>query len=394
MNSSKVDFLRTLKLNLPRDQSAFLWGARKTGKTTYLSSHFQNSTFYDFLENDTQERFLKEPSRFRQEIIEKLDNKTLVTPVIIDEIQKLPKILDEVHWLIEKKKVNFLLCGSSARKLKRSHANLLGGRAWRFELHPLTSHEMGPSFNLLRALNQGLIPSHYLTHYPDRTIKSYIRDYLKEEIQQEGVVRNLPAFARFLDSMAFSLGEMVNYTNIAQDCAIDAKTVAEYYQILVDTLLGHFIEPFRKRKNRAIIRETPKFYFFDVGVATYLKKQKIMVLQGEEFGRAFENFILMELIAYRSYLEKDFPIHYWRTKEGYEVDFVLNDGQIAIEVKGTSRLSRSDFKGMNVFIEEHQPQKRIIVCQEPVARKLENDIFVYPWKDFLEKLWKGEIIKS
>jgi predicted AAA+ superfamily ATPase len=248
-------------------------------------------------------------------------------PIVIDEVQKVPSLLDEIHWLIENKNLSFLLCGSSARKLKRGHANLLGGRAWRYELFPLVSAEIG-SLDLLRALNQGLIPLHYLQDGPDseRSLKAYVQDYLKEEVFAEGLARNIPAFSRFLDAAAYSQGELVNYSNIARDCGVDSKTVREYYQIISDTLLGALVEPYKKRQERQVIGRAPKSYFFDVGVAGVLTRRRILEERGEAFGRAFEHLVFMELNAYRSYSGKDFPIHFWRTKSGQEGRFYYRRG--------------------------------------------------------------------
>lgn len=392
MSSESVNIKRTLKIDLPRGQSAFLWGPRKTGKTTYLLQRFPKSTRYDLLETDVFFRLSKEPYLLRQEIQSLKEKDNLIQPVIIDEVQKIPPLLDEIHWLIEKFKISFVLCGSSARKVKRSHANLLGGRAWKYELFPLTTNELDKDLDLLTALNRGLVPSHYLDQNYQRTIKAYINDYLKEEIKDEGLIRNLPAFARFLDAVPFSCGELINYTNIASDCGIDSKTVAEYYQILVDTLIGVFVEPFRKRKKRNAIISTPKFYLFDVGVAGGLMKRIIQTNKGVEFGNAFENFILMELLAYRSYFEKDYRIDFWRIKGGSEVDFVLDDGKIAIEIKGTNKIKSDDIRGVVSFVEDYKPKKAFIVCQEPVPRKLTPDIEVIPWRVFLEMLWGGDVL--
>ena len=391
MISEKGTFHRALSLKLPKGQSAFLWGPRKTGKTTYLKDNFPDQTRYNLLETDTYLRLSKEPFRFREELLALEEKGALHLPVILDEIQKVPSLLDEVHSLIESKGWSFILCGSSARKLKQTHANMLGGRAWRFEMFPLTSQELGKEFELLTALNRGLIPSHYLASQSSRALKAYVQDYLKEEIQQEGLVRNLPAFARFLDSVSFSNAEMVNYSNIARDCAVDSKTVAGYYQILVDTLLGAFLEPFRKQKKRQIISATPKFYLFDVGVAGFLSQRSLQTNRGYEFGKAFEHFIFMELQAYRSYREKETHFSFWRTKEGLEVDFILNRGEIAIEVKAESHLGSQDTKGLRAFMEEHHPHQSILVCQEPRLRKLESGIVVMPWKAFLNSLWGKEI---
>lgn len=391
MSSGLVTIPRTLHIDLPRGQSAFLWGPRKTGKTTYLLRRFPRSTRYDLLETDTFFRLSKEPHLLRQELASLQERGALVQPVIIDEVQKVPVLLDEIHALIESQKISFMLCGSSARKLKRSHANLLGGRAWRYELFPLTSHELGREFDLLASLNRGLIPSHYRDAHFQRTIRAYINDYLKEEIRDEGLVRNLPAFARFLDAIPFSCGELVNYSNVARDCGIDAKTVAEYYQILVDTLTGVFIEPFRKRKKRDLITATPKFYLFDVGVAGGLMRRVLETTRGTEFGNAFEHFILMELLAHRSYREQDYRIDFWRTKGGREIDFVLDGGRVALEVKGTTKVKNDDLKGTFAFVEDYKPKKAFIVCQEPVPRRLTPVIEILPWKQFLQMLWNDDI---
>ena len=385
--SEHLNIQRILDLDVSGGHSAFLWGPRKTGKTTYLRRKFPQSPRYDLLETDLYLRLSKEPFRLREELVALSPS----DPVIIDEIQKVPTLLDEVHWLIENKKLSFVLCGSSARKLKRSHANLLGGRAWRFELHPLTTKELGEEFDLLKALNRGLIPSHYLDEDYGRSLKAYINDYLKEEIQNEGLVRNLPAFARFLDAVAFTHGELVNYTNIANECGIDAKTVAEYFQILVDTLVGSFLEPFHRRRKRRVISETRRFYLFDVGVANALTRRSLEIDRGPEFGRAFEHLVLMELTAYRAYHEKDGPLRFWRTKEGYEVDFVVDDAAVAIEVKGSRTISSQELKGLKVFVDEYKPKKAFVVSMEPVPRKLSSGIEILPWKIFFERLWAGEI---
>lgn len=387
-----MEIKRTLKMDLPKGQSVFLWGARKTGKTTLVKQLFPRNIRYDLLESDVYFRLSKEPWRLREELSSLADEGDVKQPVIIDEVQKIPPLLDEIHWLIENKKIGFILCGSSARKLKRTHANLLGGRAWRFELHPLTTHELGEEFDLLRALNRGLIPSHYLDNNYHRTIKAYINDYLKEEIQSEGLVRNLPAFARFLDSVPFSNGELVNFSKIAAECGVDSKTTAEYYRILVDTLLGSFLDPFRKRQKRKVISTTPKFYLFDVGVAGGLAKRIIQINKGSEFGRAFEHLVFMELLAYRSYSEKDFDINFWRTNNDMEVDFVIGGGEIAIDVKGNSHIDSADTRGLAAFAGEFSPRRAITICQEPVRRKLSSGIEIIPWEMFFEMLWAGEII--
>lgn len=285
------------------------------------------------------------------------------------------------------------MCGSSARKLKRLGVNLLGGRAWRYEFYPLVYPEI-PDFDLLRALNHGLIPSHYLTDDWEKSAKAYVNDYLKEEVQMEGLVRNLRAFANFLDVAAFCNGELINYSSIASDCGVDSKTVKEFYQILVDTLLGYYLQPYKSKKKRKDFVSTPKFYLFDVGVTNRLLKRSIPELRGDAAGRAFEHYILMELLAYRGLNEREFDICFWRVQSGLEVDFILGDGEVAIEVKINDNLKTSNLKGLHAF-EEYRPKKLIVVNTSPRPRKLTDhgmEISVYPWRYFLEKLWAGEII--
>jgi len=383
------DIHRILDLELPERQSAFLWGPRKTGKSTYLKSTFPESLLFDFLKTDLLFEFSKRPSLLREQLLAKGED-TLRHPIILDEVQKVPDLLNEVHWLIENKELRFILCGSSARKLKRGKANLLGGRAWRYEMFPLVSPELG-EVELLKVLNRGLIPIHYLSNNYRKSLKAYVRDYMKEEVFDEGLTRNIPAFSRFFDAMGYSHGELTNYSNIARDCGVDSKTVKEYYQILVDTLMGRFVTPFKKRQSRQVIGRAPKFYLFDVGVAGTLVNRHIAEPRGEMFGRSLEHFIFMELVAYRSLSELDYEINFWRTKTGLEVDFVLGDGEIAIEVKGTSRVDSRDLRGLSAFADEFSPKQAIVVCSEKHERVL-GPIRIMPWATFLKKLWDGSVI--
>lgn len=382
-------FDRLLTISLPLKQSAFLWGARQTGKSSYLKTHFPHSLVIDLLKSDIFLALNKQPSLLRERILA-LEPETLKYPIILDEVQKVPLLLDEVHWLIENTHAQFILCGSSARKLKRGGANLLGGRAWKYHFYPLITPEI-PHFDLLKALNTGLLPSHYLSSDPRKSLQAYIEDYLKQEIKEEGLVRNLSSFARFLDSMAYCHGEMINHANIARDCGIDIKTVQNYFEILVDTLLGYYIPPYSRRVSREILRQTQKFYLFDVGVANYLTNQTINLLKGSEAGKSFEHFILMELMAYKNIYDKRFDITYWRTKTGLEVDFILGNAVVAIEVKISTCVQRADLKGLMAFCEEHPTTIPLVVSQDPEPRKLLTpsgaEINILPWKIFLEKLW-------
>ena len=380
---------RLLKIKLPKGQSAFLWGPRKTGKTTFLRQTFPDSLSYDLLQTDLFLEFVKRPFLLREQLLA-ASSKQLQSPVIIDEVQKVPQLLDEIHWLMENKGLWFILCGSSARKLKRGKANLLGGRAWRYEMHPLVSAEVA-DLDLLRALNRGMIPVHYMQEEYRKSLQAYVRDYLKEEVFDEGLTRNIPAFSRFFDAMGYSHGELTNYMNIARDCGVDAKTVKEYYQILSDTLLGTMIEPYKKRQDRNVIMRSGKFYLFDVGVAGAITHRQIPQEKGEQFGKALEHFILMEILAHRAYRELDYDVNFWRTKSGLEVDFILGKGEVAIEVKGTSRVDTTDLRPLKTFIQEYHPARAFVVCNERASRAHE-DIRIVPWRDFLKMLWNGEVI--
>ena len=384
------EFKRLLAINLPVNQSAFLWGPRKTGKTTLLRAQFPQSIFIDFLKTDLFFEYTKSPFLLRERLLAK-GEQAAKYPVIIDEVQKVPQVLDEVHWLIENQGINFILCGSSARKLKRGQANLLGGRAWRFELFPLISKEI-ENLDLLRALNHGLIPVHYQQNNYQRSLRGYVQDYLKEEVLQEGLTRNIPAFSRFFEAMGYAHGTLINYTNIARECGVSSKTVKEYYQILVDTLLGTFVLPFKKKQERQVISKAPKFYLFDTGVAGSIVRRTIAKEKGEMFGNAFEHFIYLEMLAHSSYHEINYEINFWRTKSGQEVDFVLGRGEVAVEVKGSKMVDKRSLRPMKSFIELYAPRQAIVVCNEAEER-LHSGIKIMPWRLFLQKLWQDEIIR-
>src|SRR3990167_6974851 len=277
---------RELTLDLPDKQSIFLWGARQTGKSSYLRSTFKQAIFYDLLKTHEMLRLLKAPFALREEILA-LSSQQQSLPVIIDEIQKIPELLNEVHWLIENKSIQFILCGSSARKLKTQSTNLLGGRAWPYHFYPLTFAEI-PHFDLLRALQHGLLPAHYLAdkQYIDEFLQAYVDVYLTDEIRNEGLVRNLAGFARFLDVAGLTNGEMINHSNVARDCGVDRATVNGFYQILIDTLIGYYVYPYHKKVKRDLITAMPKFYLFDVGIANYLARRSLVELRGDAAGKS------------------------------------------------------------------------------------------------------------
>jgi len=367
-------------------ESFFLWGARQTGKSTLLKTVYPESLWFDLLQTDVFERLHREPSQLR-EIVMASD---LRKPVVIDEIQKIPALLDEIHWLIENSAAQFILSGSSPRKILFSKANLLGGRALRYELYPLVSCEI-PDFDLIRALNNGLLPRHYLSDEPERLISAYIGSYLQDEIMAEARIRKVSTFSRFLETAAFSNGEMVNYSRIASECGVSAPTIKEDFQILVDTLTGSFLPSFQKRPKRRVIH-APKFYYFDVGIVNYLLKRGEIKPRSEMFGNAFEHFIYQEIRAHRHYSGIEYPIYYWRTASQIEIDFVLGDHEIAIEVKSTDNAGKRHIKGLQYFEEEYNVKHSILVSNDPFPRKI-GSVSIMPWKIFLQKLWNGELIK-
>ncbi len=381
-------FNRILNLTGLKRESCFLWGARQTGKSTLLKKLFPDTLRYDLLLSTEYNRLMRDPSILRQEVLS--DHHSAKPHVIIDEVQKIPQLLDEVQWLMVNHNIPFILCGSSARKLKRSSANLLGGRALRYQLYPLVSHEI-PNFDLQRALNHGMLPRHYLGERFKAMLEAYIGDYLTEEIAAEALTRNIPAFARFLEAAAFSNGEMLVYKNIAADCGVNAVTVKEYFQILTDTLLGYIVPAYQKRPKRRVIT-APRFYYFDVGVVNYLLKRGYVTPKTEVFGKAFGHFIFQEMMAHSRYSELNYPISYWRTASQLEVDFVLGDHDIAVEIKSTENPQPIHLKGLQAIGEEYHFREKILVALVPRARKI-GDITILPWKSFLDRLWSGDLMR-
>jgi len=378
-------YIRLQKFNSLGTESTFLWGARQTGKSTLLKNLFPDSLYFDLLLAEEYNRFLRNPSVLR----EITDIMNLAGPVIIDEIQRIPSLLNEIHWLIVNRNIHFILSGSSPRNILRSGGNLLGGRALRNELFPLVSAEI-PDFNLIKALNSGLLPRHYMSANPQKLLSAYIGSYLRDEIQTEAKIRNITSFGSFLEAAAFSNGEMVNYTNIASECGVSSPTVKEYFQILEDTMTGHFLHSYQKRPKRRVIL-APKFYYFDIGVANHLIRRGRIEQGSEAFGKAFEHFIFLELYAHSHYTDINYPISYWRTASQLEVDFILGEHEVAVETKSTNMVNSRHLKGLNSFAEEYKVKKSIIVSNDPYPRQIGN-ILVLPWKEFLKRLWAGEII--
>lgn len=366
-------------------ESVFLWGARQTGKSTLLKTLFSDAVYFDLLLNNEYTKLLRNPGSFREAILARPESNL----IIVDEIQRLPDVLNEIHWLMAHAGKRFIMSGSSARKILRNGNNLLGGRALRYDMLPLISAEI-PDFSLNRALNNGMLPRHYLAENPKMLLSAYIGNYLRDEIASEARLRNISAFGRFLDAAAFSNGEMVNFSNIASDTGVSVPTVKEYFQILEDTLIGRYLESFRKKAKRRVIL-APRFYFFDVGIANALLRRGKIELGNEIYGKAFEHFIYQEIYAHAQYSGLHYPITYWRTSSQLEVDFVLGDHEVAIEVKSTANIHPRHLSGLKAFSEEYKTKKLIIVCHEPRTLLKEN-IWIMSWQDFLERLWQNAIM--
>ena len=297
--------------------------------------------------------------------------------------------MDEIHSLIFRKNIRFILSGSSPRKLKRYGANLLGGRALKEILYPLVSAEI-PDLDIFKAVRYGMLPRHYLISDPWKRLGAYIGVYLNEEIREEALTRQLKTFSRFMEIAAFSNGEILVYKNIAQDCGIDFRTVKDYFEILVDTLVGYLIPSFTNTQKRRSI-QAPKFYYFDVGIANYLRNRRDTQLGSADFGHAFEHFIIQELIAYLGYHEKNEQLTYWRTSSGFEVDAIIGNGRVAIEIKATEEIQVRHLKGLRAFQEEF-PNCRLIVVSFDVRSRITHGVEVFPATEFLKKLWNHEIV--
>lgn len=368
-------------LDLPgllEKKSYFLFGPRQTGKSALVRHALGGIRVYDLLDASVYLALSRNPNQIEQELAPK------DRFVVIDEIQRLPEVLHEVHRLIESRRIHFLLTGSSARKLRRGGVDLLGGRARTKFLHPLTRQELGSRFDLLRAVKRGLLPSIYFSDDPQADLKAYAGTYLQQEIIAEGASRSIPAFSRFLRVAALCNGTIVNFTNVANDAQVARTTVYEYFEILRDTLILHELPPWRKsRKRKPIV--SSKYYFFDSGVAAALQERDIRP-RTPEFGEALETYLHHELISYRDYRSGE-PISYWRSTSGFEVDFVLGD-HTAVEVKAKENVSSSDLKPLRAIAEEGKLKRHICVSLESRPRRVEG-VTILPVEEFLEGLWDG-----
>ena len=380
-------FERKLHLPLEKTETFFLWGPRQTGKTTLLRQAYPDAFWIDLLKAEEYRRYVTRPERMREEI----EALVAMPFIVIDEVQKVPKILDEVHWLREAYGIQFALCGSSARKVKRGAANLLGGRAVRYDLRGLTSAELSSDFDLERILNHGYLPRVYEAARPRRLLNGYVADYLKEEVASEGLVRNLPVFSEFLDMASLSDTHPVNYSNIARECGVSSQTVRAYFEILEDTLVARWLPSYRKRPKRRVLR-SPKLYFADVGVVGFLARRGHLEPGSELFGNAFENWCFHEISAYNCYAERFANLSYWRLTSGIEVDFVVNDMELAIEAKSSRAVSSHHLKGLRQLAVDHpEIKRRIVLCLEDRPRRTSDGIEIMPYGAFVKSLWRREI---
>ena len=379
----------------PGAETFFLWGPRQAGKSTLLRRQYPDAVWVDLLKADDFRRYATRPERLRQELeAAGLHGPDPNRQVVIDEIQKVPALLDEVHWLIEQRGMHFALCGSSARKVRHGAANLLGGRALRYELRGLTSDELGDAFSLDRMVNHGYLPSIYDSERPHRLLDAYIADYLRQEIAVEGLVRNLPAFSDFLDAAALSDGDPVNFANIARECGVSGPTAKAHFGILTDTLLARWLPRWRRRAKRRLAG-APKLYFEDVGVVNRLARRGTVERGSDAYGKAFENWVFHELCAMTAYLETGEDLSYWRLPSGIEVDFIVGDMRVAVEAKATTTVTRRHLRGLRTLAEEHpELHARVVVCLEDRPRRTHDGIDILPASHFTRRIWQGELAQQ
>ena len=382
-------FPRSLRLPPSGTQTFFLWGPRQTGKTTLLRKTYPDARWVDLLKADEYRRYGARPERLREEL--EAGPPRPRQQIVIDEIQKVPALLDEVHWLIENRGLAFALCGSSARRVRRGGVNLLGGRALRYWLGGLSAVELGDDFDLARILNRGYLPRIHQSSAFGRRLDAYIAVYLKEEVMAEGLARSLPVFSDFLEAAALSDGEIVNFRNVARECGVSGPTIKGYFQILEDTLLGAWRPAFRKRPKRRVIR-APKFYWSDVGVVNRLAHRGELLAGSSAYGKAFENWVFHELSLGLAYRESNRRLSYWRLAGGTEVDFIIGDMEIAVEAKSSANLTSDHLKGLRSLVRDHpNVRRRLVVCREPRPRRTPDGIEVVPAADFVRRLRDGDL---
>ena len=365
----------------PKDKSFFLFGPRGTGKTTWVKAAFPKAIFIDLLESEVYNDLLANPQR-----LEKFIPKDFKDRIIIDEVQRVPELLNEIHRLIEKDHYRFVLTGSSARKLRTKGVNLLGGRALIYPFHQLTALELGKDFNLKHSLSFGQLPSVYKEADPKAYLESYVKAYLREEIQQEGLTRNLGAFSRFLEAASFSQGAIVNTSSVARECGIERKVVENYFSILEDLLIGYKVPVFTKKAKRRMAAHQ-KFYFFDAGIYRTLRPSGPLDSPEEIEGMALETLLFQELKAVSDCLKLGYDLYYWHTANRVEVDFILygRRGLKAFEVKRTSRISESMLRGLRIFQKDYPSAKSYFIYGGK-RRYYEGNITILPVEEALLKL--------
>ena len=368
---------------LLKQRSCFLFGPRQTGKSTLVRHQLADLRTYNLLDPTLFIRLSRNPALIREALAPQTEI------IVIDEIQKMPALLNEVQLMIEEHGVRFFLTGSSARTLRRKGVNLLGGRARSRVLHPFVSVELGDHFRLERALEFGLLPSVYFSDAPAEDLAAYSGDYLKQEVAAEALVRNIGAFSRFLEVAALSHGRMINFAQIASDAQVPASTVREYYGILEDTFIAHEVPAYTETRKRKAV-STSKYYLFDIGLARHLQGRRGLPLGTAEYGEAFESFVLQEIKGFCDYHLLD-PPRYWRSKSQFEVDFVV--GELAVEVKAKKAVSHRDLRGLRALREENRLSHYVLVSLEPMARRVDG-IDILPWREFLTRLWGGEWLAS
>ncbi len=378
-----TQFIRNLNIiNVLEKKSLFLFGPRSVGKTTLVRQQLKNAVVFDLLNENTFSDLIRHPA-----LLGEHGDKQKV--VVVDEIQRLPKLLNQVHRLIESKGLRFLLTGSSARKLKRGAANLLGGRAWQAHLCPLVYPEI-QNLDLLRYLQRGGLPYIYNSEDFVEEQNQYINLYIREEVQAEALTRNIEAFVRFLDTMGLSHGKEINFQDLSSDAGVPARTIENYISVLEDTLIGYKLPAFTGTKIRKAITRS-KFYFFDVGIANHLAKRGQILPKSKDFGDAFEHFIVGEIRAYLLYNRKHDQLCYWRSTSQFEVDCIVGK-KAAIEIKATELAIDKHLKGLRALKEEKLVQNFYLVSQDRQLRTTDDGILIYPWREFLESLWSGKIV--
>ena len=365
------------------EQSFFLFGPRGTGKSTLLRKHFADAIWVDLLKPENHRRYLAYPERLYELVKGNPDKRTIV----IDEIQKVPALLSVVHSIVEEEKHRqFILTGSSARKLKRTGADLLAGRALKRVMHPFMAAELADKFNLATSLEEGLLPLLFHATVPMDVLHSYISLYLHEEIQAEGLVRNLESFTRFLEVISFSHGSILNLTNVARECEVKRKTVENYIEILEDLLLAFHLPVFSRRAKRELITH-PKFYLFDAGVYAALRPRGVLDRPEEIAGTALEGLVAQHLRAWNDYSGNPCVLSFWRTRHGLEVDFIVygKDYFWAIEVKNATQIYSQDLKSLKVFLQDY-PMANAFLLYRGKERIKADGILCIPCDEFLLQL--------